>query len=91
MPSTPFYSWTEVVAWTAASSLYINQSWDYNPDLFCMKIARDLARAISKQTALTVFLPPDFSDSNLAVGSPSRHFGRLSSSTALMREFGLVL
>ncbi len=87
----PFDSWTEVLAWTAASSLYINQSWDHNPDLFSIKIARDLTRAISKQPALTVFLPPDFIDSNLAVGSPSRHFGRFSSSTALMREFGLVL
>jgi hypothetical protein len=39
-------SWTEAAVWTLESSLFRNQSWDDNPDLFGVKIARDLARAI---------------------------------------------
>jgi hypothetical protein len=48
-------SWTEVAAWTATLTLYRNQSWDDNQDLFSMKIARDWAKVFLKQTALTVF------------------------------------
>jgi hypothetical protein len=70
-----------------ASSLYRNQSWDNNPDLFGVKIVRDLARAFLNQTVLTIS-PPDFlnssGDSNYDVGGPFRN----SSSTALVRESG---
>jgi hypothetical protein len=51
-----------VAVWTAAFSLYRNQSWDDNLDLFGLKIASDLARAFWMQIALTV-LPPDFANS----------------------------
>jgi hypothetical protein len=83
-------SWTEAAAWTSESSLYRNQSWDDNPDLFGIKIARDIARAFLKHATLSVS-PPDFlncgGDRNHAVGDPFRHFQRFYSLTALLREF----
>jgi hypothetical protein len=36
---------TEVAVWTEASSQHKNQSLDYNPMFFGMKITRDLGRA----------------------------------------------
>jgi hypothetical protein len=48
-------SWTEAAVWMAAWS----QFWDVNPDLFSLKIARDLgdlAGAFLILTALTVFV-----------------------------------
>jgi hypothetical protein len=53
-------SWSEAAAWTRESSLYLNQSWDDNPDLF--KADRNLARAILMPIAFMV-LPPDFLNS----------------------------
>jgi hypothetical protein len=80
-----------VAVWTAASPLFKNQSWDDNPDLFGVKITRDLARVFLKQTTLTVSLL-DFlnsnGDSNHDVGSPFCHFGNFSSLKALDGEFG---
>jgi hypothetical protein len=42
-------------------SEYRNLSWNDNPCLFSLKIARDLARALLMMAALTVS-PPDFQD-----------------------------
>jgi hypothetical protein len=48
-------SWTEAAVWTCELSLYLNQSWDDNADLFGVKIAR----AFLKHPTLSV-LPLDF-------------------------------
>jgi hypothetical protein len=80
-----------VAVWTAASPLFKNQSWDDNPDLFGVKITRDLARVFLKQTTLTVLLPNFLnsnSDSNHDVGGPFRLFVHFSSLKALVGEFG---
>jgi hypothetical protein len=67
----------EAAAWTLEASLYRNQSWDVNPDLFSIKIARDLARAFLKRPTVSV-LAPDFLNTggnrNHAIGDRSRHF-----------------
>jgi hypothetical protein len=47
---------------------YRNQSWDDSPDLFGIKIARDLASAFLKRATLSVS-PPDF----LNCGSGKNH------------------
>jgi hypothetical protein len=61
------------------SSLHRNQSWGVNPDLFGIKIARDLARAFLKPPTVSV-PPPDFlncgGDRNIAVCDRFRHFQR---------------
>jgi hypothetical protein len=52
-------------------------SWDDNPDLFGLKISRDIARAFVMFAALRVS-PPDFlkgdNDSSHNVDGPFRHF-----------------
>jgi hypothetical protein len=83
-------SWSEMDAWTAALSLYRNQSGDDNLDLYSIKITRDLARVFLKQTMSTASLP-DFlnssGDSNHNISSPYHHFLLFLSSIALMRGF----
>jgi hypothetical protein len=82
-------SWTEAVAWTSELSIYRNQSWYDNPDLFSIKITRDLARALLKCSLLSVS-PPDFlncgGDRNHAVGDPFCHFQHFYSLTALLKK-----
>jgi hypothetical protein len=53
---------TEAAVWTGESSRHRNQSWDDNPDLSGLKIARDLVRAFLMQILLIV-LPPNFTNS----------------------------
>ncbi len=50
-------SCTEAAACTLEWSLYRNQSWDDNPDLFGIKIARDLVRSFLKHPTSSVILP----------------------------------
>jgi hypothetical protein len=86
-------SWTEAAVWTGASSLYINQSWDINPDLFGLKIAKKLAIAYLTQIASTVS-PPDSrnssSESTYNVVGHFLHFS-FSSLTALLTRFVQVI
>jgi hypothetical protein len=71
-------------------SFYRNQSWDDDPDLFGIKIARDLVGAFLKHPTLSVFLP-DFlnycGNRKQDVGYPFHHFQRFYSLTDLLEEF----
>ncbi len=80
---------TEAAAWTLESSLYRNQSWDNNPELFGIKIARDFARAFLKRPTVSVS-PSEFlncsGDRNHPVGDRFHNFQRFYFLTALLKE-----
>jgi hypothetical protein len=82
--------WNDAAGWTAALSLYRNQSWANILELIGLKIGWDLARAFLMWATLTVY-PPGFlnstGNSNHGVGGPFHHFLCFSSLTALMKEF----
>jgi hypothetical protein len=83
-------SWTETAVWTQESSLYRNQSWYNNPDLFGVKITRHLAAAFLKHLTISVSLP-DFlncgCNRNHDIGNPFPQFQRFYSLTALLKKF----